>query len=207
VSNDVGTTGYDLTDNQDRDDRRKHLELVSAVVARMATASAAAKGWSITLAGAAFGVAIVRDKWYLILLGILALILFGILDGFYLHNEKRFRDLYDAIAIDNAVTPLSMDLSGVKPRSRNESLVSWSVLGFYGPLVLGGLVLLAAALCHAGSEASETSLPTQPAPSVTITTTTVTEMPREPTPALPSSTTASMPPQTTVPPVARTPAS
>jgi hypothetical protein len=161
---------YDLTKDQDRDDRRKHLELVSAVVGRMAAASAAAKGWSITLAGAAFGVAVVRDKWYLILLGIVALLVFGIVDGLYLYNEKRFRALYAAIADQNAVRPLSMDLTVLEARKKKESFFSWSVVFFYGPLIVGGLVILAIALCKGGSEADEKS----PSPTTTVTTSTVT---------------------------------
>jgi hypothetical protein len=122
--------GYDLNDEKDREDRRKHLELVSAIVGRMAGASSTAKGWSITVAGAAFGVAVVRDSWYLFVLGIVGLVVFGILDGLYLHNEKKFRDLYDAIVEDNSIPPLSMDTTSLAARPKNKSYLSWSVLGF-----------------------------------------------------------------------------
>lgn len=136
-------SGYDLEKDQDREDRRKHLELVSAVVARMASASAAAKGWSITVAGAAFGIAVVRSNWFVFLLGVIALVVFGIVDGLYLHSERKFRDLYDAIIAENStVRPLSMDPSGFVARRRRESLRSWSVLGFYVPLAAVGLVLM-----------------------------------------------------------------
>lgn len=162
---------YDLNDSQDRDDRRKHLELVSAVVGRMAAASAAAKGWSITLAGAAFGVAVIRDKAYLIVLGIVALVVFGIVDGLYLYNEKRFRALYAAIADQNAVKPLSMDLSILDTLKKKSSFSSWSVAYFYGPLIAGGLVILAIALCNDRPEAENKS----PSPTVTTSTVTVTE--------------------------------
>ncbi|AEV74327.1 hypothetical protein MycrhN_3811 [Mycolicibacterium rhodesiae NBB3] len=162
---------YDLTKDQDRDDRRKHLELVSAVVGRMAAASAAAKGWSITLAGAAFGVAVIRDKSYLILLGVLALVVFGIVDALYLYNEKRFRALYAAIADQNAVKPLSMDLSVLDRLNKKESFFSWSVVSFYGPLILGGLIIFAIALCNDESEADKRI----PSPTVTTSTVTITE--------------------------------
>ena len=134
-------SGYDLSNDQDREDRRKHLELVSIIVGRMATASAAAKGWSITIAGAAFGVAVVRDSWHLFLLGVLALIAFSVIDGLYLHNEKKFRDLYDAI-VDNSVKPLSMNTNNLTNRPKNSSYFSWSVAGFYAPLIIAGLILL-----------------------------------------------------------------
>lgn len=150
-------SGYDLSDDQDREDRRKHLELVSAVVGRMASASAAAKGWSITIAGAAFGVAVVQDSWHLFLLGVVGLVVFGIIDGLYLHNEKKFRDLYDAI-VENSVKPLSMETRGLVSRPKNRSYLSWSVLAFYVPLVVTGVVLLVAALMSDGAEEEQQRL-------------------------------------------------
>lgn len=134
--------GYDLNDEKDREDRRKHLDLVAAIVGRMAGASATAKGWSITVAGTAFGVAVVRNSWYLFVLGIIGLVVFGVIDGLYLHNEKKFRDLYDAIAEDNSVAPFSLKTDNLAPRPKNKSYLSWSVIGFYEPLVLAGTVLL-----------------------------------------------------------------
>ena len=185
---------YNLKEPQDRDDRRKHLELVSAIVGRMAAASAAAKGWSITLAGAAFGVAVIRDKWYLILLGVVALVAFGIVDGLYLYNEKRFRALYSAIADQNAVKPLSMDLSVLDTLKKKESFSSWSVAFFYGPLIVGGLVILAIALCNDGSEADEKS----PSPTITTSTVTVTETTTtQPPAARPPETSSTATPQPT----------
>ena len=97
---------YDLTDGRDRDDRRKHVDLIAAVVGRMGSSSAQAKGWSITLAGAAFGVAVLRENaWPLIVLGIVGLVVFAKIDAHYLSVEKTFRDLHDAV-VENKVVPL-----------------------------------------------------------------------------------------------------
>lgn len=172
--------GYDLTDPLDREDRRKHLELVSAVISRMANASAAAKGWSITLAGAAFGIALVRDKWYLVLLGIVALVLFALVDAMYLHNEKRFRDLYDAIAVSNSVRPFAMSADNLDVRPKNRSFASWSVIFFYVPLVLGGIIILVTAVLG-GSKSSETSTSDRPSSTTTSTVTVTVSPTKEPT--------------------------
>ena len=132
---------YNLSDDQDREDRRRHLELVSGIISRQASASATAKGWSVTIAGAAFGVAVVRESWYLVVLGGAVLLAFSILDGLYLHNEQKFRDLYDAI-VRNKVPPFSMELSeDISSRTRNKSYFSWSITFFYGPLLAAGLLL------------------------------------------------------------------
>lgn len=142
--------GYDMTSDQDREDRRKHLDLISAAIGRMAGSSAAAKGWSVTLAGAAFGVALVRDSWPFIALGILVLVAFAALDARYLNAERRARGVYNAVADENSVVPLS--LKGLATQARPgrwwwpSRPVSWSILYFYGPLALVGGTLLVFAL-------------------------------------------------------------
>ncbi|MDZ7918160.1 MAG: HIT domain-containing protein [Rhodococcus sp. (in: high G+C Gram-positive bacteria)] len=151
------SAGYDMSSEQDREDRRKHLDLISAAIGRMAGSSAAAKGWSVTLAGAAFGVALVRDSWPFIALGILVLLAFGGLDSRYLNNERRARRVYDSVADDNSVVPLS--LKGLATESAAShwwwptQFRSWSIWLFYGPLALvgGGLLILA---LMAGPEAA-----------------------------------------------------
>lgn len=143
--------GYDMTSDQDREDRRKHLDLISGAIGRMASSSAAAKGWSVTLAGAAFGVALVRDSWPFIALGILVLAAFAALDARYLNAERSARRVYDAVADDNAIVPLSMKglATGAGPRRWwwPVHFRAWSIWLFYGPLALvGGLLLILALL-------------------------------------------------------------
>ena len=155
--------GYDMTSEQDREDRRKHLDLISAAIGRMAGSSSAAKGWSVTLAGAAFGVALVRDSWPFIALGILVLVAFAALDARYLDSERRARGVYNAIADDNSVVPLSMKgLAAGSGAARwwwPNRYVSWSVLYFYGPLALVGGMLLIFALLAGPSEQSDDPKP------------------------------------------------
>ena len=100
--------GYDLTNSNDREDRRKHLEMVAAAISRMANSSAAAKGWAVALAGLAFGTALVRDSWPLLALGILVVLALGLLDARYLETERHARGHFNAIADDNTVAPFSM---------------------------------------------------------------------------------------------------
>lgn len=132
---------HDLSDAQDREDRRKHLDLITAVIGRMATASFAAKGWTITLVTAAFGTGVVKDEWALYLGGLVALGVFFFLDLRYLETEKRFRDMYDAV-LDNSVAPLSMDVSSIQPRATNPTYLSWSISYLYAPLAVLGVILM-----------------------------------------------------------------
>ncbi|WP_157531165.1 hypothetical protein [Mycobacterium sp. IS-1496] len=151
-------TGYDLNNQNDRDDRRKHLDLIAAVIGRMGTASAQAKGWSITLAGAAFGVAVLRENaWPLIVLGVLVLAVFAKIDAHYLSVEKDFRDLHEAVR-DNQVKPLSMETSQVPRRPSNPSYSSWSIKWFYAPLMAAGVLLLAYSCANPNAEDTKTNV-------------------------------------------------
>ena len=123
------------------EDRRKHLDYVQAVIARLSQSSATAKGWSLTIAGAAFGFSAVIERWYLALLGLAIIISFSILDMYYLYEERLFRCLYNGV-VAGTVSPYSMDKNMFKDKaSRLDTYMSWSVLGFYAPLTLAGIVV------------------------------------------------------------------
>lgn len=156
--------GYDMASEQDREDRRKHLDLLSGAIGRMATSSAATKGWSVTLAGAAFGVALARDSWPFIALGILVLIAFGALDARYLNAERRARKVYDSVADDNSVVPLSMKGLATQARPPRwwwpNQFRNWSIWLFYGPLaVVGGALLVFALLAGPAEKPADPNSP------------------------------------------------
>jgi len=75
----------------------KHLELIQAVITRMAGNSALFKGWSITLATALLGLAAKDAKIQYAVLSCLPPVFFAILDAFYLRQERLFRGLYDVV--------------------------------------------------------------------------------------------------------------
>jgi len=156
--------GYDMASEQDREDRRKHLDLISGAIARMAGSSAAAKGWSVTLAGAAFGVALVRESWPFIALGILVLVAFGALDARYLNAERQARQVYKSVADDNSVVPLSM--KGLATHARPprwwwpNHFRNWSIWLFYGPVaVVGGVLLVIALYAGPAGEPADSKSP------------------------------------------------
>lgn len=131
------------------EDRRQHLDHIQGVITRLSQASATAKGWSLTIAGAAFGFATLNQRWYLSFLGLAVIISFSILDMNYLYQERLFRCLYRGAAA-NVVAPYDMDKDRFRSQaSRRRTYVSWSVLGFYLPLtVAGGFVVAVAFVTH-----------------------------------------------------------
>lgn len=76
----------------------KHLEFIQTTINRMANNSFLLKGWAITVVGGllAFGFKDLDCRY--IFVSLFVLFFFWILDGYYLHQEKLFRELYERTA-------------------------------------------------------------------------------------------------------------
>lgn len=141
----------------DPEDRRKHLDYVQSVIARMSSASSSAKSWLLPVATAAYGFALSQKIPSVALLGIAAVVIFGFLDANYLRQERAYRRLYDAVARGLvpcfALDPAAADLGKPPPTpwwKRISSVLarwippwsvwmSWSIAPFYGALITAGL--------------------------------------------------------------------
>jgi len=77
--------------------RNKHLEMIQAVVARLAGNSFLVRGWALTVSAAFFGFAITQDDARLALVGLLPITLFFALDAYFLQGERLFRVLYEEV--------------------------------------------------------------------------------------------------------------
>lgn len=128
------------------EDHRKHLELIQAVIARLASSSAFAKTWSVTLSAAAFAFAVLHpEKWQIAFVVTGLVVFLAVLDSRYLHQERLFRRLYES-ARTGDVDVFSMDKDSCRPTvTLWSAIASWSILGFYGPLFAVGFVLLGVA--------------------------------------------------------------
>ena len=80
------------------DDGRKHLEMIQAVISRMAANSFILKGWSVSAATALLALAAGTKHHWVALVALLPTIVFGALDGYYVAQERRFRALFCDVA-------------------------------------------------------------------------------------------------------------
>ena len=126
-----------------------HLQMIQGVVDRMAGNLFFLKGWAITLLAAIFAIAtsdvIETGKWPIGLLVVL-LLLFWVLDGYFLSLERCFRDLYDKVRkMDESDIDFSMNIGEfIKLRSRSPLVTMFrpTLLGFYGVLLLTMAIIL-----------------------------------------------------------------
>jgi len=128
------------------DNKIAHLQMIQGVISRMADNSFKLKGWSVVIVAGLFALA-ARDREYtFVFLAILPAIMFWTLDGYFLHQERLFRKLYDHVRV---LPPEQIDFSmntgpfiGEVDRWLRVSF-SQTVRIFHGALILAILVVLA----------------------------------------------------------------
>ncbi len=125
--------------------------MVQGVIARMANNSAQIKTWAVSLVTATLAFSGLSDEphWLIGAGGCVAVIAFWTMDARYLHLERCYIKLYDAVR--SGATVASFDLN-YRPYAATVASVwrvgwSWSVCTFYGLLLIVMLILLAILFC------------------------------------------------------------
>ena len=80
------------------DNKHKHLEFIQNIITRLSGNSFVIKGWSVTLVCALFGLAADKANIKFAIIAYLPIIIFWGLDGFFLSQEKQYRELFKKVA-------------------------------------------------------------------------------------------------------------
>ena len=124
-----------------------HLKIVQGVIERMAENSRACKVWCVTLVSASLILVAMTDNPNYILVALVPIVMFLILDTYYLALERAFRGSYNTfvekLKNDNIS---SSDLyivkpTGAIPRLFIQSLRSFSIYIFYPILIISILII------------------------------------------------------------------
>jgi len=79
--------------------KMKHLEMIQGIVNRLANNSFLLKGWSVTIVAGLLALSIAtREKIALIYIAFLPIFVFWILDGYFLWQERLFREVYKHVS-------------------------------------------------------------------------------------------------------------
>ncbi len=126
--------------------KQVHLQMIQAIVTRMASNSFLIKGWSVLLVSAILAVAIKDEQIRFLPVALFpALVLWG-LDGYFLRQERLFRKLYDKVCgLAESEIDFSMNIATV-----NAAVDSWlkvmfsnTLLAFHGA-ILGSVMAIGA---------------------------------------------------------------
>lgn len=123
----------------------KHLEFIQLVITRMNVNSFLLRGWSVTLVTALFAFAAKDTNIDYVLITYISTPLFWLLDGYYLSQERKYRDLYNLIRqkSENEID-FNMDAT-VTNNNKNSwvsSIFSITQIIFYGTLIAITLVVM-----------------------------------------------------------------
>lgn len=128
------------------ENKRKHLEFLQGAINRMAGNLFLLKGWTITLIAALFALSAKDSNEAYVLVAYFPALIFWILDGYFLSQERRFRALYDHVRkLDDDQIDFSMDTGPFKNEPRNTwagAMWSATLIIYYGALVVIMLVLM-----------------------------------------------------------------
>jgi histidine triad (HIT) family protein len=135
------------------EDKRQHLAFAQSVITRMAQSSSSAKSWLLPVVTAAYGYAFTQPSAAVAVLGIVATVVFGVLDIGYLCTERKYRDLYERIAAgDGDVPPYSLNYKKTSDTRKSSflehcsTMITWAVWPFYGAFLVTGIVAFILAL-------------------------------------------------------------
>ncbi|MEK7574543.1 MAG: hypothetical protein AAB514_03380 [Patescibacteria group bacterium] len=130
------------------ENKRKHLEFIQATISRMASNLFFLRGWTISLVAGLFALFVKDANPDYIFVVYFPIIIFWILDGYFLSQERLFRALYNHVRkLDEKEIDFSMNTDEYKKDKKNGwicSMFSDTLFVFYLPLV--GVTLLIAYL-------------------------------------------------------------
>ena len=133
------------------ENKRKHLEMIQGIINRMASNLFYLKGWTITLIAALFALAAKDANPKYIFVAYFPVIIFWVLDGYFLSQERRFRALYDDVrTLDEKDINFSMDTRKYRKNKHNSwfrSMFSHTLLWFY-PLLIAMMLLIQYGVTH-----------------------------------------------------------
>ena len=80
------------------EEKLKHLEFIQNVITRMNSNSFQIKGWAVTIVSALLAIYASSKNNYFIMVGVFPIMIFWLLDAYYLSQERKFRALYNDVA-------------------------------------------------------------------------------------------------------------
>jgi hypothetical protein len=120
---------------------KDHLALIQGVVARQAGNSFLIKGWTITLVAGLSALASDKSDRSFAWLAVGVVVVFALLDAFYLAIERSFRRLYADVAAGRNNDAWTLDAGRVGPADVLKGLTGFAVWPLHGAALVGALIV------------------------------------------------------------------
>ena len=120
-----------------------YLQMIQAVIARMANNSFLIKAWSVTLVAALFALAAAGTNELFVYLAYFPAFMFWVLDAYFLRQERLFRELWDHVRELDAGVDFSMDTEPFNDKVEGTWNVAWShTLALFHGTIAGTIVVV-----------------------------------------------------------------
>ena len=125
-----------------------YLQMIEGVIDRMGNNSAILKGFAATVIAVSQLYHLLKYQGYVLIIAVLPVLLFCFLDTMYLQLESKHRLLYNKVRLEQTELDFCMNVMHSKDELKKgkatfcQTLKSWSIWGFYGPLVILGAAVV-----------------------------------------------------------------
>lgn len=117
----------------------EHLKLIQAVVSRLAGNSFLLKGWTVTLVAGLSALAKADTDRAFAWIACGVIVVFGLLDAYYLALERKFRVLYDS-AVACSTADWSLAAGRATPGDVLKAIGSFALWPFYLVAAIGAVL-------------------------------------------------------------------
>lgn len=129
------------------EDKLGYLQLIQEPICRMSTISAIFKGFAATIVAGIATISYTDINLFVLGLSFLPLLSFAVIDIYYLKLERKFRLLYNKVAIDEHPINYSLNIEFGKEEIKKAKATNWecikspSIWLFY-PLLIAILIVV-----------------------------------------------------------------
>ncbi len=116
------------------------MQMIQAVITRLAAQSTTIKGWCVTVAAALLGFGASAATPVIALVAIYVIVAFALLDGYYLSLERAYRALYNQ-AICGEISPWTLQVQRPGLREVARAILSPVIVILYGASLLVALTV------------------------------------------------------------------
>jgi hypothetical protein len=121
----------------------EHLKMIQNIIGRMAGNSFLTKSWCVTLVSAIIVLGAKETDKRFVLIAFLPVIMFWILDGYFLFQERLFRKLYDSVRgkekdeeVDFSMDTSLINIKENKKISWLNAMFSKTIVTFYSTMLV-----------------------------------------------------------------------
>ncbi len=131
------------------ENKRSHLAMIQGVVNRLSQNSFLLKGWTVVLISALFALAAKESNPLFVYLAYFPAAAFWILDGYFLWQERLYRNLYDFVRVleeDKINFSMDVENADIAKIKWATAFLSKTLVAFHGVIVLSILIVMLIAI-------------------------------------------------------------